>query len=568
MKPACAFLILWLSVPPLFAADPSDVPAGSSAEVIEAKAREKAKEKLEEKIPEAPKIEAPEAPPKKADETAVFIRRIRLRFHESVPQKEAAVFVKLENFRDRLAPYENRSVTFSEVTALTKELESALREKGFFAVVRVPPQDIRQGELVLEVLLSRMGDLSMEGPHYFRKRKTLSYWTLPAGQILRYDAILASVLAMNENPDREVKPLLQAGKTVGTTDVILKSEERFPLHAGYSFDNQGVKLTGRERQGFTLRHNNILTLDDIFLIGTVFGNTYGAVFLQHILPLNSRGTRFVWGVSHAQVNPKKEFKEFGINGISQTYSMSLRQKLLQNRSTLANAYIGLNFKERSTHILSVTSVWDRLRVLSFGGDLQKKDAHGLWTLNQDFYFGFSPHGDGFALTSRRAESNFLKYGFSFQRQQILPFGSQAHLKFQGQLSPDKLTSQEEFYLGGSTTVRGYPETDYAADQALLASGEYLVPFFAAPKSWKLPYSSKTLREQIQLIGFFDYGYGRLRDPSERESRTRRLIGVGGGFAISLRENLSARFEWGAPLGEEPLTESGEDQFHFRFQANL
>ena len=98
----------------------------------------------------------------------------------------------------------------------------------------------------------------------------------------------------------------------------------------------------------------------------MFGARFGVIFLQHLLPLSNFGTRFVWGFTHAQVNPKKEFERFGINGISQTYSLALRQRLFRTDRFASEAYVGFDFKEKKTKILSVTSVWDRLRILKWG----------------------------------------------------------------------------------------------------------------------------------------------------------------------------------------------------------
>lgn len=560
-----AFLFLSL-VPTAFGQDEGEVPQGSTADIIEAKAREKAEEELKEKLPDVRLPKPSPTPEKEGGQIPVFIKRITVKPHPTVSQNEFDSLLPAKDYQGLVANYEGKEITYDELNALNQKIEELARSKGLFAVARIPPQEIENGELEIEVLFSRMGELSLEGNRYFRKKKTLSYWDIPPGRTLQYDEMVQSLIRMNENPDRIVKPLLQAGSEIGTTDIILKSIETFPLHPGYSFDNQGVKLTGKERQGLTLRHNNLLTLDDIFLIGTAFGNTFGALFWQHIIPLNDKGTKLTWGFSHAQVNPKKEFKSFGINGISQTYQAAIRQKVLSRESLLVNVYTGFAFKEKRTRALSVTTTWDRLRVLSFGGDLQKRDQGGIWAFHQDSFVGFSPHGDGFALNSRQGETRFFKLGFGVERRQKMPFGTELQSRFEGQLSHDKLTPQEQYFLGGESTVRGYPESDYGADQAVLFSSEYLIPCFLFPQDWKLPHSDKGLREQIHLISFFDYGYGRLRDPSATESHTRRLIGVGGGFSIQFRDNLEARFEWGAPIGENPITEAGKSQFHFRFQA--
>ena len=547
---------------------PPQPPPGTSAEILERKVRKQAEDEIRVKKPPEPVEVEVEKPAEEKKAAASFLaRKIQIHSKEALPTAKYKDLPTDAELAPLLAPYEGREITFEDLAALNRKLEQFYRAKGYFAIVYTPPQRIEEGQVRLEMLLAKMGNLEIEGPRWSRKSKVSSYWKTPPGEILHYQEIQKSVQAMNENPDRTVKPILKAGAEPGTTDVHLKVEERFPVHAGYSFDNQGVKLTGRERTGLTIRHNNLLRLDDIFLIGTAFGENFGALYLQHMLPLTTFGTRLASHFSHSQVTPKKEFKPFGINGTAETYGLSLMQRLFRNDRVWLDSHLGFDFKEKRTRTLSVTTGWDRLRVLSLGANLQARDKTGSWGLGQDFSFGFSPHGNGFALTSRDAESHFFKAEFSAERRQKLPFG-EGILTFQGQLSPDKLTPQEEFFLGGVSTVRGYPESDFGADQAVRTSFEYFLPLFFIPIEWKLPLANEPLREQIQWFGFIDHGYGRLRDPAESEHRTRNMLGVGSGFQIRFRKHVTARFEWGVPLHDEPLTESGKSQFYFRLASEF
>ena len=553
---------------PVFADDPPGFPRGSSVEVIEKKIREEAKKKVSEKSPEKTEVQLPQTPKKKGNTATAFVREIRIQSHPSVPQEKFDSLIPPESFKPLTAPYLGREVSFDELTDLTAKIEQELRAKGYLAVARVPPQDVSTGEVLLEVLLSRMGNLTVEGNRFFRKKKIKSYWRVPKGSILRYDKIQSSLISLNENPDRKVQPLLKAGQGPGTTDVILKTEDRLPLHAAYGFDNQGVRVTGKKRNTFSLRSNNLLGLDDIFLVGTTFGSDFGALFLQHVIPLNAYGTRFAWGFTHAQVTPQKEFENLGINGLAETYSLALHQKLITKESFILDAHLGFDFKEKTTVIQNATDTWDRLRVLSAGNDLQWAGKTGLWTARHNASFGFSPHGSGFALTSRQGEPHFFKYDFGIERHQKLPFGTEGLFRFEGQLTPDKLTPSEEYFFGGALTVRGYPESDYGADQGILTSLEHHTPLFFLPEEWKLPYDTRPLRQAIQLTVFLDHGYGVLHKPSDTEFSARNLLGVGGGFLLRFRENFSARLEWGARIGDAPLTEAGDSQVHFRILSNF
>ncbi len=464
--------------------------------------------------------------------------------------------------------YLNKTVNLRQLQEIMRRIEIFYRSNGYIAVVYLLPQEIRDGEVRLGVLISRMGKLKIEGTRYSSKFRLRRYWTIDGKELLSYEQIKNSIERMNQQPDRTVKAVLLAGEERGTTDVTLKVEDRFPVHLGTSLDNQGVKTVGKERGGVWIKHNNLLRLDDQFLIGTVFGSTFGSIYLNHILPITSFGTRFSWGFSHTQVTPLKEFKSLGINGIAQTYNLALRQKIYESARVVLDSYIGFDFKEKNTRQQSVTVVRDRLRVLSTGLDFQTFGENGFWSLGQNIALGLPFMGDGNPLTSRGAESSFIKFSGDIKRVQKLPGGIKGIATAGYQLSPNKLPPEEEVFLGGATSVRGYPESDYGSDQSIHAGLEINVPSYIFPEKWKVPFTGQPLRETVQGVGFVDYGYGQLRDPSSTEKRSRSLLGVGGGFIIRIFRNLFARFEWGVPLGNSALTEGGGSQFHFRLQLEV
>ena len=533
---------------------------GASAAVQEAKIRQQAEQNLMQPKAEKPLAFGEEEAAETADEGPSFlVTKIIL---------EGDVMLEPPEYRPLLEKFEGREVRFSEIQKLIKALEQLFRAKGFIAVVLLPPQKMEEQEVHLKVVTSRMGKLSVENNRYFMGWRTRSYWKTRPGTVLLYDKIRSSVLDMNENPDRVVKPILKAGEVQGTTDVVLNVEDQFPIHGGYSYDNQGVKLTGKDRQGFTIRNNNMLGLDDTFLIGTTFGKAFGALYLYHVIPVSNYGTKFIWSISHAQVNPKKEFSIYGINSTSETYSLALQQRVIRTDKYSGNIQLGFDFKEKHTAQQSVTTVWDKERVLSLSGNLQARDRWGGWGLGQGIYFGLPTFGDGWPLASGGGVQSFFKYTYSLTRVTMLPWRTRAVWDVQGQLSPDQLLPQEQMFLGGANSIRGYPESDYGADEALQSRLDYLLPPYGMPGKWKLPFDDAPLKDQVNAILFFDTGYGRVHDPvADTEQRADFLMGVGGGFEIRFRKDITARVQWGVPLGDKPITEAGKSQIHFTLNLN-
>jgi len=337
-------------------------------------------------------------------------------------------------------------------------------------------------------------------------------------------------------------------------------------------DNQGSDSSGKQRLGFTLRDSNLTGLDDTLYTGTIFGRHFGSVFTNYVFPVPQTDTKLSFNFSHSQVNPKKYLKPLGVNGISQNYTGQIEQRVLWKDHMTLDLFSSLEFKESRTKILSGTYYRERLRILHAGASAHVEDLWGATDIEAQGSFGVN--GLGAAIHAdpsngrQGVDPAFFVLTGNFSRLQRLPYGMMLNAKGNAQFPTEKLTSSEALYLGGANSVRGYPEGDYLADCGYYTNVELIVPSFFIPEGWHLPFVSQTLRSQIQLVAFWDEGYGRLRGPSDSEAANRFLMGAGGGLRIHLFRNIYARTEWACGIGDFPLTDSNRYQFHFRIQAEI
>lgn len=107
---------------------------------------------------------------------------------------------------------------------------------------------------------------------------------------------------------------------------------------------------------------------------------------------------------------------------------------------------------------------------------------------------------------------------------------------------------EQFFLGGSSTLRGYDNQRFWGSQTFLTSAEYRYP----------------IQKSFNLIGFVDYGgawngYGRLRDYSQSDK-----------FKLYLGYGLGAAFK--TPLGpiriDFGVSQEGKVRTHFAFGTSF
>jgi hemolysin activation/secretion protein len=549
-------LVCWISfifmITPVYAQNDTEIE--KSTRQIDILNRPEELQKRFFEIPEEPvEPEAEEVIPVPEREKKIFIKEIKLFGCESVPCEVFAPLIK---------PYENREVTLSELEGLARAIQQEYLKRGIMAVVFVPEQKIMEGIVVLRVLEVRMGDLITREHKYFNNKRLNYYWRIPKGGVIKYGTISKSVQLMNKNPDREVRADLRPGKEPGTTDVILTAETRLPVHFVSTFDNEGSESTGKFRTGVGIRHNNLLGIDDTFLSEYIFGKDFDGFFVYHSFPVTPDGASVLYGYSHAEAEPPEEINELGIRSEINNVRVSLQQDIFRNDNYLGMVFCGFDAKNKSIALNTGTFNKDKLRILSLGGNLVWRKTGIYNTLFLAVYRGIDALGStpkDNPLSSRGAGSEFTKFNMEFSRKSIVFNKLRMNLSFKGQASGSKLTTQEEFSLGGSDSVRGYPSGDYLADNAFTQSAEILAPLFFIPERW---------RENVLLITFIDHGWGNRRAASPAENESVDFTGAGAGLRVRITDYSYLLFQWAFPLGDEPVTESADSQFYFSGTAQF
>lgn len=526
-------------------------------------------QKIQEKLLNVPKKQAEpklkEPPVAKEGEKKFFIKRINLIGCE---------FFSEGSFRNIVEKYENKEVSISQLQALAKEIEREYLRRGVISAVFIPQQEIKDETVNLQVVEAKMGELKVADAKYFNSKRLHYYWDVPRGTIMHYNKISQGIQKMNKNPDRQVKASLFAGTKPGTTDILLTPVTNFPIHATYTFDNEGVASSGKRRVGYGIRDNNFTGHDDIFLAGTSFGRSFSGTYFYHTLPITYDGTNILYGYSNSASKPLKEFSGTGLKSDAVTATFSLRQDLYSQSDYLGEVYFQFDAKDKTVRTNSGPLNRDRHRTISLGSNLYFRKVGSSTSFSGEYTqglaaFGASSHNN--PLASRGSLPVFQILNLGAQHKRVLPFNWQGNFRLKGQFAGRKLASQDEFGLGGIDSVRGYPASDFLADCAVFTSTEILIPAYFIPDNWKLPYAEATLKDQTTFVTFADYGWGGRRGALQSEKGEANLLGLGAGVRFSLFNQAFIRMEWGFPMGaNNPSTEGGRGRFHFSvdFQDKL
>jgi len=130
------------------------------------------------------------------------------------------------------------------------------------------------------------------------------------------------------------------------------------------------------------------------------------------------------------------------------------------------------------------------------------------------------------------------------------------------LSGDRHLPMHQFILGGTGSVRGYPESTVAGDDGFLISTEYRIPLYRSS-------SFKAI-----LSPFIDWGQSYVNQPYFYESN-HNLLGTGIGLEFQLPLGLYARIDFAKPLHELSTvngvmegTNAGDYRIHTLIRADF
>ncbi len=518
-------------------------------------------EKLRPPIFPKPEVETA-VPEEKPDQgPRFFIKKIQITGIESFPP---------DTFDVLKQKYEEREVSLGELTQLTKEIAQDYLKKGILATCLVPQQNVPGGVITLQVLEARMGQLHVNDHKYFRKHRIDYYWKVRPGEIIKYPDVLKSLSLINKNPDRKAKAIFSKGTQPKTTDITLDVKTQFPLHFNYSVDNEGVTSTGKIRSTTGMRQHNLLGLDDTLLAGYLFGKDFDGIYTYHSIPVTNFGTTLVYGHTLSKAAPKKEFESSGIHAKSRDMTVTVYQDIFWTGQYTGNAPLGFDARGARSINNSGTTSRDRLRVMRLGYDRMYRKFNRAIHLTTEFSQGVNGFGSrrNNPLASRGAENTFSKMNLTLQTRYSPIWDLQGNLQLKVQTANKRLTPQEAFYLGGISSVRGYPSGDFLADDAIQLNTEIVLPTFFIPDRIPMPFSKRPLKKNVTFIGFLDYGWGNKQKPLAGEKDTANLLGTGAGFRVLLMDKASLRVEWGFPIGDKTITESGNSRFHFALECEF
>lgn len=492
-------------------------------------------------------IDIPEEKLDLPDGISVYVSSLHLIGNESISDADIAACVD---------SYLGKELSLKAIYEMCAAIDQLYAERGYFlARSYPPPQAVKEGVLTIEVIEGRLGNITVVGNKHYTESFIRSYFSSLMYQPLQEKKFLRALMLLNENSDLMAGAIFEKGKEFGYADVILRVEDKRPVHLYLNGNNYGRNLTTNARVGARLDWGSLALQGDKLSIAEVVGFPVNALYFTDVtytVPLNRNGAslEFAYLFSKFKI---EELTSLHLRGRSDIATVKFNQALTRTRSLSLNVFSYFDYKQIQNFTLNHRTSFDMLRVLTAGMLLDHyQQGFGRDYLTVQFAAGIPDFLGGLkAVDSESSRAGgggrFFILTADYDRIQHLPKDCFLYVHASGQLSPSKLTLPEQIYIGGVDTVRGFPLAVGLGDSGYYCNLEFRVPppFLAEKRVFRF---KKKWKEVLQFDVFLDHGGTFLQS-----IQNLFLWGSGLGVRLNGLYNCSFSIDVGFPLNHRDLT---------------
>ena len=414
-------------------------------------------------------------------------------------------------FRAKIAPAIGKPLTLAGLDEAAEAVTAWYRAHDRpFVDVAVPPQNISSGVVQLVVEEYRVDQVRVSGNRWFSSALIRGESGIVPGQTLRLEGLQGDLDWLNRNPFRVVDLMLSPGEKAGTTNVVLQTHDRLPLHVYGTYDNEGVKSLGLAEWGAGFTWGNVAGLDQIFSyqFTRAFSGRYVAHALSWSAPLPWHDELVIFGSYELQIPEiAPGFDDTGRAGQASLRYVHPLPRLSWLRQEIS---FGYDFKTTNTNLdfggFSVFAGAAEIDQFPLIYSATENDRFGGTMLENDLVP--SPGGltgdntnAALSLLVPGATARYVYDRFGLTRLTRLPAGFTWVARGVVQVANHNLLDSEQLPGGGPGSVRGY-----YTDTALGSEGELVSMEIRGPSFSPLGLLGvhPPVKDEAQLGVFWDY----------------------------------------------------------------
>jgi len=445
-------------------------------------------------------------------------------------------------------------LTIGQLGLIADEVTKYYRQRGYFlARAVIPAQEVVGGIVTIRVLEGRLGEVVAEGNKRYESEDLAAPFADLHGKLITVERIEDALLTVQAFPGIGATGVFRPGKTVGSADMVVNVQREKVHDLTIRADNHGSQFTGRDRLVLDYTWNGPMHDADLLNVQMVRtfepdNSIYGG--LRYEAMFDNPDHR--WGMA---VN-NNTFDVTDISGASTVAGISKEARLYYNyqinRSRTAKRKATFELVRKTGDTTSLGDLLSRDEELVFGAQVESEKISAATSTISSTYFRVDQGFDGQlgvptceevaatpavvpAYSRSLACGDFFKASFGYSVLKSLSPTRSLLFRFAMQWSDDRLTSLEQFNLGGVNTVRAG-----ATSSALRDIGAYGSLEWSARGLWfgdKPAWGGHNWNQVLGTSLFFDHAYGEMNTTKSEEDNPTLLtqpITMGGpGVSIDL-----------------------------------
>ena len=428
--------------------------------------------------------------------------------------------------------YMGKTVTLQDLYAITGAINNLYSDKGFMVCrAYLPPQRIHGGVVQIKLLEGKTGMVTLQGLKHTREKYVTARVPLKPGIVANTANLNKQLQRFNGTNDVQLRVLVHAGKEPGTTDYeIVAYEPKQNQNVTVFLDNNGYETSGRFRQGLYYNIRSLTGMRDSLRLNYLRSEGTNLYGLGYSVPVSKMGTRLDIDYSTNTTKIiKGEAKPLDVKGDAYAMGLTIRHPLRVDQKRRDE--VGLQFMNQKSK-----TKWRSI-------DYWTEDKRNTFIP----YISFTHYGDSSILYHKHSfpitrfqntasgyweqNTNYISYRLNMLYQKKYRHGQMFSARLDGQLADDKdRSSADRFYLGGTSSVRGYEESFIGGNKGAALGLTYQVPL--------------DKKQRFNAFTFFDYGW--VSDDIDLNASSYSAYSTGLGLSASVK-NVYASMTLGIPL---------------------
>ncbi len=459
-------------------------------------------------------------------------------------------------------PFLNTPMTYEQMLEIGMVVEQYYRKNNYLARAVLPPQDLTDGLLTVDVIESVFSKVEIEQeladlPNTQAHVEAIIEAQQKTGEPLNSKSLDRALALANDLPGMSAQGTLRQGREAGETELLLKLYQGRTRQTELTMDNAGSRSTGAIRLLANMTWFNPNDVAD--LLNVVAVHTQGSDYarLAYSMPVGVDGWRM--GANASVMDYKVIVGEQGMVGaVGRAVTQGLEWVYPLLRADDRSATVTLTadtkkFENTSAQGLLMSDYKAKVmaaQVAGFYRDLNPGGGTGTYSLQLS-------HGsinlDGSLsqqtdATTVKTEGVFNKIRLNGSWQQPITTKTSGFVSYTAQLTDKNLDSSEKMQLGGMNGVRAYPTGEGSGSDAQLIQLEL----------------RHQLESGISMAAFYDWGQVWLaHDPSYPGGPQKNLNvykGFGASIGYTFDDGISLKATWARKDGNNPNpTQTGNDQ---------